>query len=77
MFESRGRIQKVKPIYLPYEAVFAEKLVMHAHLETLHGVVGLNMASIRVTALANPPTGSLPKVRTEGSVHLRGFRWTS
>ena len=94
IFECRGRIQGVYPIYLPDDAVFAEKLVMYAHLHTLHGWVGLTMASVRecywvprrrcltkrviqscygckryqITALANPPTGSLPKERTEGSV---------
>ena len=97
IFECRGRIQGVYPIYLPDDAVFAEKLVMHAHLQTLHEGVGLTIASVRecywvprlrsltkrvirscygckryqITALANPPTGSLPKERTEGSVPFK------
>lgn len=70
---------------------------MHAHLQTLHGGVGLTMEKIREkcwiphlrrltkrvingcveckrfqeTALANPPTGNLPKERTEGSVPFK------
>ena len=47
IFECRGRIQGVYPTYLPDDAVFAEKLVMHAHLQTLHGGVGLTMVSVR------------------------------
>ena len=37
IFECRGRIQGVYPTYLPDDAVFAEKLVMHAHVQNLHG----------------------------------------
>ena len=72
---------------------------MHAHLQTLHGVLSLTMTKIRekywiprlrrltkrvisechgckrfhVTALANPPTGNLPKERTEGSVPFKSI----
>ena len=81
--------------YLP--TIFAKEFVMHAHFQTLHGGVGLTMASVRecywvpglrsltkqvirscygckryqITSLANPPTGSLPKEQTEGSVPFR------
>ena len=90
----RGRIQGDYPIYLPDDALLSQRLVLHAHLQTLHGGVSLTMEKIRekcwilhlrrltkrvinecveckrfqVTALANPPTGNLPKERTEGSV---------
>lgn len=47
LFECRGRIQGDYPIYLPDEAVFTEKYVMHAHIQTLHGGVGLTMAKVR------------------------------
>ena len=79
--------------------MFSKKLVIHAHLQTLHGVLSLTMAKIRekywiprlrrltkrvisechgckrfhVTALANPPTGNLPKERTEGSVPFKSI----
>ena len=35
------------PIYLPDDALFSKRLVMHAHLQTLHGGVSLTMARIR------------------------------
>ena len=60
IFECRGRIQGVYPTYLPDDAVFAEKLVMHAHLQTLHGEVGLTMASVRECYLV-PRLRSLTK----------------
>ena len=34
IFECRGGIQGVYPIYLPDDAVFAERLVMYPHLQT-------------------------------------------
>ena len=97
LFECRGCIQGDYPIYLPDDAVFTEKLVMHAHFQTLHGGVGMTMTNVRerywgrcltrmtkwvicscygcrryqVTALANPPMGSLPKERTKGSVPFK------
>ena len=32
LYECRGRIQGDYPIYLPDDALFSKKLVMHAHL---------------------------------------------
>eukprot|EP00794_Sanderia_malayensis_P016265 gene16265-biopygen13818 len=43
----QGRIQGVYPVYLPMNRVFSEKLVMDAHLRTLHGGVGLTMTEVR------------------------------
>ena len=99
LYECRGRIQGDYPIYLPDDALFSKRLVLHAHLQTLHEGVSLTMAKIRekywiprfrrrtkrvinecveckrfqVTALANPPTGNLPKERTEGSVPIKSI----
>ena len=99
LYECRGRIQGDYPIYLPDDALFSKRLVLHAHLQTLHEGVSLTMAKIRekywiprfrrrtkrvinecveckrfqVTALANPPTGNLPKERTEGSVPFKSI----
>ena len=42
-----SRIQGDKPIYLPSDSLFTQKLVMDAHLTTLHGGVGLTMTYIR------------------------------
>ena len=47
IYECHGRIQGSYPIYLPPNRVFTEKLVMDAHLLTLHGGVGLTMAKVR------------------------------
>ena len=47
VYECRGRIQGDYPIYLPDDEVFTEKLVLDAHMLTLHGGVGLTMAKIR------------------------------
>ena len=99
LYECRGRIQGDYPIYLPDDALFSKRLVLHAHLQTLHEGVSLTMARIRekhwiprfrrrtkrvinecveckrfqVTALANPPTGNLPKERSEGSVPIKSI----
>ena len=99
LYECRGRIQGDYPIYLPDDALFSKRLVLHAHLQTLHEGVSLTMAKIRekywiprfrrrtkrvinecveckrfqVTALANPPTGNLPKERREGSVPFKSI----
>ena len=99
ILECRSRIQGYYPIYLLDDAVFAEKLVMHTYLQTLHGGVGLTMARVKechwvpwlrglmkrvvqscygckryeIMALANPPTGSLPKKWTEGLVPFKYF----
>ena len=47
IFECRGCIQGVYPIYLPDDAVFAKKLIMHPYLQTFHGGVGLTMARVK------------------------------
>ena len=47
LYQCRGRIQGIYPIYLPPSAVLSEKLVQDAHMMTLHGGVGLTMAFIR------------------------------
>ena len=99
LYECRGRIQGDYPIYLPDDALFSKRLVLHAHLQTLHEGVSLTMAKIRekywiprlrwltervineclgckrfqVTALANPPTGNIPKERREGSVPFKSI----
>ena len=72
----------------------SEKIIADAHLQTLHGGVGLTMSMVResywipklhqltkkvirkcygckrfqAAAFANPPTGNLPRERTEGSI---------
>ena len=46
LYECRGRIQGDYPIYLPDDALFRKKLVMHAHLQTLHWGVSLTIAKI-------------------------------
>ena len=47
VLECRGRLQGIYPIYVPDSTIFAEKLVQHAHLATLHGGVSLTMAKVR------------------------------
>ena len=42
----RGQIQGNHPIYIPPNNEFAEKLVMNAHLKTLHGGVVSTMTNI-------------------------------
>lgn len=46
IYECRGCIQSDDPIYLPDEALFSKKLVMHLHTQTLHGGVQLTMAKV-------------------------------
>ena len=79
--------------------MLSKRLVLLAHLQTLHEGVSLTMAKIRekywiprfrrltkrvinecveckrfqVTALANPPTGNVPKERREGSVLFKSI----
>ena len=36
MFVWKGRIQGIDPIFFPSNSTFAEKMVMDAHLRTLH-----------------------------------------
>ena len=47
ILECRGRIQGSYPLYIPDECELATKLVEKAHCMTLHGGVGLTVASIR------------------------------
>ena len=47
IYECRGRIQGVYPLYLPFRHPISEKLVENAHLQTLHGGVSLTMSKIR------------------------------
>ena len=46
VLECRGRLQGIYPIYVPDSTIFAEKLVQHAHLATLHGGISLTMAKL-------------------------------
>eukprot|EP00795_Rhopilema_esculentum_P011259 gene11259-21450_t len=41
-----GRLQDDYPVYLPTDAAYTERLVMNAHLNTLHGRVGLTITKI-------------------------------
>ena len=43
----KGRIQGEFPIYIPPTTKLAEKIVMHEHVQTLHGGVGMTMAAVR------------------------------
>ena len=47
LFECRGRIQGLYPVYLPDTAVYTEKFVEEAHESTLHGGTQLTMAKVR------------------------------
>ena len=47
LFECRGRIQGVYPVYLPDKCVYTEKFIQEAHEATLHGGVQLTMAKVR------------------------------
>lgn len=47
LYECRGRIQGSYPIYLPPDALLTERMVHDAHVLSVHGGVGLTMASIR------------------------------
>ena len=47
IYRCHGRIQGAKPIYLPKDSLFTQKLIMDAHLSTLHGGVGLTMTYVR------------------------------
>ena len=42
-----GRLQGDYPVFLPTDAAYTERLVMNAHLNTLHGGVGLTITKIR------------------------------
>ena len=43
----KGRIQGEYPIYLPFSRKMTEKIIEHAHKETLHWGVALTMAEVR------------------------------
>ena len=47
IYRCHGRIQGEKPIYLPTYSKLTERLVMAAHMATLHGGVGLTMTHVR------------------------------
>ena len=47
IYVCNGRIQGVHPVYIPKESIFAEILVMDAHINTLHGGVGLTITKIK------------------------------
>ena len=47
IYRCHGRMQGEKPIYLPSRAKFTEELVKDAHIQSLHGGVGLTMARAR------------------------------
>ena len=47
IYKCRGRIQGVYPKYLPAKSSLSAKMVMDAHVRTLHGGVGLTMEFIR------------------------------
>ncbi|XP_028418109.1 uncharacterized protein LOC114543229 [Dendronephthya gigantea] len=47
LFECRGRIQGLYPIYVPLATLLSEKMIEDAHVETLHGGVGLTMTRLR------------------------------
>ncbi|KAK3743482.1 hypothetical protein QZH41_013097 [Actinostola sp. cb2023] len=64
VLECRGRIQGEYPVFLPDNQLYTQKVVMDAHLTTLHGGMGLTMAKLKLTPL-HPP-GNLPTDRTEG-----------
>ncbi len=49
VYEWRGRLQGLYPTHLPDQDPFTEKLVMEAHVRTLHGGVGLTMTKLRET----------------------------
>ena len=47
MYECQGRIIEEYPIFIPPKTLLAEKMVEKAHLQTIHGGVGLTMTKIR------------------------------
>ena len=44
LFECRGRIQGLYAIYVPPGTLLSEKMIENAHVQMLHGGVGLTMA---------------------------------
>ena len=47
IYECRGRIQGIYPIYLPKESLLAEKIIRVAHKKTMHGGVTITMSNIK------------------------------
>ena len=47
LLECRGRLQGDYPVYLPDTSLISQRIVEEAHLQTLHGGVGLTMAKVR------------------------------
>ena len=47
IYQCRGRIQGVYPIYLPPSPPLSEKMIMSSHSKNLHGWVASTMAEIR------------------------------
>ena len=47
IYEFRGRIQGVYPIFLPSSSTLSEETIMSAHRKTLHGGVASTMAAVR------------------------------
>ncbi len=47
LLECRGRVQGHYPTFLPHDHLFTSKLVMDAHLKTLHGGIGMTMTNVR------------------------------
>ena len=46
-YEYQERIQGHYPVYLPSKSLVSEKLIFHAHLNTIHGGVNITMTNIR------------------------------
>ena len=47
LLECRGRLQGDYPVYLPDTSLYSQRIVEEAHLQTLHGGVGLTMTKVR------------------------------
>ena len=47
VYECRGRIQGVYPIYIPTDSIVAKKIITAAHKKTIHGGVGATMTEVR------------------------------
>ena len=47
LYECRGRIHGVYPVYLPFRHIISEKLAENAHMQTLHGGLSLTMSKVR------------------------------
>lgn len=47
LLECRGRLQGDYPVYLPETSLYSQRIVEEAHLQTLHGGVGLTMTKVQ------------------------------